>query len=99
MQDRSELAEPVLEQLADAIICADRSGANIRWNRASAALFGYASDEALGQRGGVAAWVLARCIPRDDDRWPFRVVTLIFFGLWHARAFVLALHDYVCHHD
>src|SRR5215470_13925496 len=49
MQDRSKLAEPVLDQLADAVICADRTGAIILWNRASAALFGYASDEALGQ--------------------------------------------------
>jgi PAS domain S-box-containing protein len=49
MQDRSKLAESVLEQLADAVICADRSGAIIRWNRASVALFGYSSDEALGR--------------------------------------------------
>src|SRR5215471_19783781 len=39
MQDRSKLAEPVLEQLADAVICADRSGVIVRWNRASIALF------------------------------------------------------------
>jgi PAS domain S-box-containing protein len=49
MQDRYKLAEAVLEQLADAVICADRSGAIVRWNRASAALFGYSSDEALDQ--------------------------------------------------
>ena len=49
MQDRYKLAEAVLEQLADAVICADRSGGIILWNRASAALFGYSSDEALGQ--------------------------------------------------
>ena len=49
MQDRSKLAESVLEQLADAVICADRSGAIIRWNRASVVLFGYSSDEALGR--------------------------------------------------
>jgi PAS domain S-box-containing protein len=49
MQDRSKLADAVLEQLADAVICADRSGAIIRWNRSSAALFGYSSEEALGQ--------------------------------------------------
>src|ERR1700741_2744592 len=46
MKDRSQLAEPVLEQLADAVICTDRSGAIIRWNRASAALFAYSLDEA-----------------------------------------------------
>jgi PAS domain S-box-containing protein len=49
MQGRSKLAESVLEQLADAVICADHSGAIIRWNRASVALFGYSSDEALGR--------------------------------------------------
>jgi PAS domain S-box-containing protein len=49
MQDRSKLVELVLEQLADAVICADRSGVIVRWNRASTALFGYSSDEALGQ--------------------------------------------------
>jgi signal transduction histidine kinase len=38
MQDRSKLAEAVLDQLADAVICADRSGAIILWNRASEAL-------------------------------------------------------------
>jgi len=49
MQDRSKLAEQVLDQLADAVIYADCSGAIVLWNRASATLFGYASDEALGQ--------------------------------------------------
>jgi PAS domain S-box-containing protein len=49
MQDQSELAEPLLEQLADAVIGADRSGTIVRWNRASAVLFGYSSDEAIGQ--------------------------------------------------
>jgi PAS domain S-box-containing protein len=49
MQDQFRLADTVLEQLADAIICADRSGAIIRWNRSSTALFGYSSEEALGQ--------------------------------------------------
>ena len=49
MEDRSELAERVLDQIADAIIYADISGAIVRWNRASSALFGYLPEEALGQ--------------------------------------------------
>jgi PAS domain S-box-containing protein len=49
MEDRSELAERILEEVADAVIYADRSGAIVRWNRASAALFGFSAEEALGQ--------------------------------------------------
>ena len=49
MEDRSELAERVLDQIADAIIYADRSGTIVRWNRASSALFGYLPEEAFGQ--------------------------------------------------
>jgi PAS domain S-box-containing protein len=49
MEDRSQLAERILDQVADAVIYADRSGAIIRWNRASAALFGFSAQEALGQ--------------------------------------------------
>ena len=49
MEDRSELAERVLDQIADAIIYADLSGAIVRWNRASSALFGYLPEEAFGQ--------------------------------------------------
>ena len=37
------------DQVADAVIYANRSGAIIRWNRASAALFGFSAEEALGQ--------------------------------------------------
>ena len=36
-------------QVADAVICADNSGAIIRWNPACTALFGYSAEEALGQ--------------------------------------------------
>jgi PAS domain S-box-containing protein len=43
------LAERILDQVADAIICVDRSGVIIRWNRASTALFGYSAEEALGR--------------------------------------------------
>jgi PAS domain S-box-containing protein len=49
MENPSQLADRILDQIADAVIYADRSGAIIRWNHASAALFGYSADEALGQ--------------------------------------------------
>ena len=49
MDEHSTLADKILDQAADAIICADRSGAIIRWNRAAAALFGFSAKEALGQ--------------------------------------------------
>jgi len=49
MNDRLELADLILDQVADAIICTDPSGAISRWNRASAALFGYSASEAIGQ--------------------------------------------------
>ncbi len=49
MEDQFKLAEWILEQIADSVIYANRSGAIIRWNRASTALFGYSVEEALGQ--------------------------------------------------
>jgi PAS domain S-box-containing protein len=49
MEEQSELAERILDQVADAVICANDSGTIIRWNHASAALFGYSAKEALGQ--------------------------------------------------
>ena len=49
MEDRSQLAERILDQVADAVIYANRSGEIIRWNRASAVLFGFSAEEALGQ--------------------------------------------------
>ena len=49
MEEQSGLAERILDQLADAVICANDSGTIIRWNRASAAVFGYSAGEALGQ--------------------------------------------------
>ena len=49
MEEKSKLAEGILDQVADAVIYANRSGAIIRWNRASAALFGFSAEEALGQ--------------------------------------------------
>jgi len=49
MGGQSKLADAILDQVADAVICADRSGAVIRWNRACTALFGFSAEEALGQ--------------------------------------------------
>jgi PAS domain S-box-containing protein len=48
MEDRSRIDEMILESIADAIICADRTGAIIRWNPASTALFGYSQEDAIG---------------------------------------------------
>jgi PAS domain S-box-containing protein len=49
METASKLAEQILDQVADALICANKTGAIIRWNRACTALFGYSAEEALGQ--------------------------------------------------
>ena len=49
MEEQPKLAERILDQVADAVICANHSGKIIRWNRASTALFGYSAEEALGQ--------------------------------------------------
>ena len=49
MEDRSQLAERIIDQIADAVIYANRSGEIMRWNRASAALFGFSAEDALGQ--------------------------------------------------
>ena len=49
MEDRSQLAERIIDQVADAVIYASRSGVITRWNRASAALFGFSAEDALGQ--------------------------------------------------
>jgi PAS domain S-box-containing protein len=39
----------ILDHVADALICADRSGTIFRWNRAATALFGYSAEEILGE--------------------------------------------------
>jgi PAS domain S-box-containing protein len=49
MEDRL-LAERILDQLADAVIYANRSGEIVRWNHASAGTFGFSAEEAIGQR-------------------------------------------------
>jgi PAS domain S-box-containing protein len=45
----TSLDESILEQIADAVICADDNGTIMRWNHAAADLFGYSAAEALGQ--------------------------------------------------
>jgi PAS domain S-box-containing protein len=47
MEQPSKLSERILDQVADAVICANPSGTIIRWNHAAAALFGYSTEEAL----------------------------------------------------
>ena len=49
MEEQFRLAERILDQVADAVICANHSGTIIRWNQASTALFGYSTEEAVGQ--------------------------------------------------
>ena len=49
MDDQSKLAERILDQVADAVICEDHSGKISRWNHACTVLFGYSAEEALGQ--------------------------------------------------
>ena len=49
MEDMSSLAERILDQIADAVVYADRTGTIRRWNQGAAALFGYSAAEALGQ--------------------------------------------------
>src|SRR5215813_4022430 len=49
MEEQSKLVERILEHVADALISTDRTGAIIRWNHASTALFGYSAEEVLGE--------------------------------------------------
>ena len=49
MEDRSQWAERIIDQIADAVVVANRSGVIVRWNDASTALFGFPTEEALGQ--------------------------------------------------
>ena len=49
MEEQPNLAERILDHVADAVISTDRSGAITRWNHASTALFGYPAEEVLGQ--------------------------------------------------
>src|SRR5271157_5739919 len=49
LEDKSSLAESILEQIADAVIYADETGTIRRWNQAAAVLFGYDAAETIGQ--------------------------------------------------
>jgi PAS domain S-box-containing protein len=49
VENKSSLAESILEQIADAVIYADETGTIRRWNQAAVALFGYDAAEAVGQ--------------------------------------------------
>jgi PAS domain S-box-containing protein len=49
MEEQSKLAERILDHVADAVIFTDRSGAITRWNHAATALFGFSTEEVLGQ--------------------------------------------------
>jgi PAS domain S-box-containing protein len=49
MEDHSQLSDMIFDQVADAMIYANHSGVITRWNRASAALFGFSAEEALGK--------------------------------------------------
>ena len=48
-QTSSDLAERILEQMAEAVVYADRSGLIERWNAGATAVFGFGADEALGR--------------------------------------------------
>jgi PAS domain S-box-containing protein len=50
MSDQASLEARILDDVADALIYADSSGAIARWNRAACALFGFSAEEALGRR-------------------------------------------------
>jgi len=49
MSDPSNLDARIVDDVADALIYADRSGTIRRWNRASTTLFGFTANDALGQ--------------------------------------------------
>jgi PAS domain S-box-containing protein len=49
LDDGANLAERIIEGVADAVIFADRAGTIRRFNPAAAALFGFSAEEALGQ--------------------------------------------------
>jgi PAS domain S-box-containing protein len=47
--ERGELAETLVSEAPDAVIFADREGIILEWNPAAARIFGFASEEAVGQ--------------------------------------------------
>ena len=87
MEDQSKLAEKILDQVADAVICEDHSGRIIRWNHASTVLFGYSAEEALGksveliipedeQHIGAASTLRWQRAPRSFRATPLTTVSL-----------------------
>jgi PAS domain S-box-containing protein len=50
MEEAGALSERIIDDMADAMIYANRSGVIERWNRAAEALFGFTAAEALGDR-------------------------------------------------
>ena len=48
MSETSPLADWIIEQMSDALICADQAGSIVRWNEAACRLFGFSAAEALG---------------------------------------------------
>lgn len=48
MTEDADLPEWIIEQVADALIYADREGTIRRWNRACTRLFGFDAQQALG---------------------------------------------------
>ncbi|HJW23656.1 MAG TPA: PAS domain S-box protein [Rhodocyclaceae bacterium] len=49
IQATAPLGDLILDQMAEAVIYADPTGAITRWNRAAEALFGHSAGEALGK--------------------------------------------------
>lgn len=49
MNGQPDLDALILDDVADALIYADRAGTIVRFNRAASALFGFSMDEARGQ--------------------------------------------------
>ena len=49
MNAPSNLDARILNDVADALVFADRSGTITRWNRAASTLFGFSAEQALGQ--------------------------------------------------
>lgn len=50
MSSERSLDESILEQVAEAVVFADRGGVIRRWNAAATAMFGFTAAEAIGQR-------------------------------------------------
>lgn len=49
MTTGSELDKTIVEQMAEALIYANRDGTIERWNAAAATIFGFSAEEAIGQ--------------------------------------------------